>query len=78
MKREKMKVEWAEKGGARPEPVVGTDGRSLRATGRTAQLATRVKPETREKLMDAAARSGLTMAEIIERAVDDYVTRMDG
>jgi hypothetical protein len=52
-----------------------TDGRSLRATGRTAQLSTRVKPETIHLLRQLAARDGVTMAEVIERALDLYASR---
>lgn len=57
----------------RPEelPVIN-DGRSLRATGRTAQLSTRVKPETLQQLRQLAATERITMAEIIERAVELY------
>lgn len=51
------------------------DGRSLRATGRTAQLATRVKPETLQLIRQLAARDGITMAEVIERGVDLYTTK---
>lgn len=60
----------------RPEelPVI-TDGRSLRGTGRTTQLSTRVKPETLQQLRQLAARDGITMAEVIERALDLYASR---
>jgi hypothetical protein len=49
-----------------------TDGRSLRATGRTAQLSTRVTPEKLHLLRQLAARDQITMAEVIERALDLY------
>lgn len=52
-----------------------TDGRSLRATGRTAQLATRIKPETLQVLRQLAARDRITMAEVIERALDLYASK---
>lgn len=52
-----------------------TDGRSLRATGRTAQLSTRVQPETLQQLRQLAARDGITMAEVIERALKLYSNR---
>lgn len=55
-------------------PVI-TDGRSLRATGRTTQLSTRVQPETIHLLRQLAARDGITMAEVIERALDLYASR---
>jgi hypothetical protein len=59
-----------------PEEVsVPTDGRSLRATGRTAQLATRIKPEALTLLRQLALRDGITMAEVIERALDLYASR---
>lgn len=51
-----------------------TDGRSLRATGRTTQLSTRVKPETVQLLRQLAARDRITMAEVIERALDLYAS----
>jgi hypothetical protein len=55
-------------------PVI-SDGRSLRATGRTAQLSTRVNPETIQLLRQLAARDGITMAEVIERALDLYASQ---
>ena len=59
----------------RPEelPVI-SNGRSLRATGRTAQLNTRIKPETLQQLGHWAARNGITMAEVIERALALYAS----
>jgi hypothetical protein len=57
------------------EQVFIADGRSLRATGRTAQLATRVKPETLQQLRQLAARDRITMAEVIERALEMYASR---
>jgi hypothetical protein len=55
-------------------PVI-TDGRSLRATGRTAQLSTRVQPETIHLFRQLAARDRITMAEVIERALDLYASQ---
>jgi hypothetical protein len=54
----------------RPEelPVI-TDGRSLRATSRTAQLSTRVKPETLHLLRQLAARDGITMASLSGQSI---------
>jgi hypothetical protein len=52
-----------------------SDGRSLRATGRTAQMATRIKPETLRLLRQMAARDGITMAEVIERALELYASK---
>jgi hypothetical protein len=59
-----------------PEEMPGiTDGRSLRATGRTDQLSTRVKPETLHLLRQLAMRDRITMAEVIEKALDLYASR---
>ena len=49
-----------------------TDGRSARATGRTMQFATRIKPEYHKKAKLIAARDGITLAELFERGVDAY------
>lgn len=48
------------------------DGRSLRRTGRTLQFNTRVTPEFDMKLREIAQRDGLTLAEILERALMRY------
>ena len=48
------------------------DGRSLRRTGRTIQFNTRVTPEFDMKLREIAQREGLTLAEILERALMRY------
>lgn len=55
-------------------PII-SDGRSLRATGRTAQMATRIKPETLQLLRQLAARDRITMAEVVERALELYASR---
>src|SRR5512132_4161693 len=44
------------------------DGRSLRRTGRTLQLATRVSWEFDDKLRRIAQRDGLKLVEVLERA----------
>jgi hypothetical protein len=48
------------------------DGRSARRTGRTVQFATRVSPEFDEQLRAIAARDGLLLVEVLERALDAY------
>jgi predicted DNA-binding ribbon-helix-helix protein len=48
------------------------DGRSLRKTGRTHPLATRVTPEFHRKLRQIAARDGLKIVELLERALSIY------
>jgi hypothetical protein len=58
---------------AEPETASAwVDGRSLRATGRTAQFATRIKPEYHKKAKLIAARDGITLAELFEKGVDAY------
>ena len=56
---------------ARP-PVERIDGRSLRRSGRTLQLATRVSPEFDARLRHIAQRDGLLLVEVLERALDAY------
>jgi hypothetical protein len=48
------------------------DGRSLRRTGRTLQLATRVSWEFDDKLRRIAQRDGLKLVEVLERALEAY------
>ena len=48
------------------------DGRRLRKTGRTLQLATRVSWEFDEKLRRIAQRDGLKLVEVLERALEAY------
>jgi hypothetical protein len=51
---------------------VRIDARSLRKTGRTLQLATRVSWEFDDKLRRIAQRDGLLLVEVLERALDAY------
>ena len=55
-----------------PHPQRRIDGRSLRKTGRTLQLATRVSWEFDEKLRSIAQRDGLKLVEVLERALEAY------
>jgi hypothetical protein len=48
------------------------DGRSLRKSGRTLQLATRVSWEFDDKLRHIAQRDGLKLVEVLERGLDAY------
>lgn len=48
------------------------DGRSLRKSGRTLQLATRVSWEFDDKLRQVAQRDGLKLVEVLERGLDAY------
>lgn len=45
------------------------DGRSLRRTGRTEQLAVRVTAKTKEAYQAYAARHDILLAEVLERAL---------
>ena len=51
---------------------VRRDGRSARRTNRTMPFATRISPEFDERLRDIAARDGLLLVEVLERALDAY------
>jgi hypothetical protein len=47
--------------------IAPTDGRSARATGRTKQLATRVREEFYDELKLYAAKHRLKLVEVLER-----------
>jgi hypothetical protein len=51
------------------------DGRSMRRSGRTIQFATRVSSDFDTKLRDAAEAEGLLLVEILERALDLYISK---
>jgi hypothetical protein len=55
-----------------PHQQLRIDGRSLRKTGRTLQLATRVSWEFDEKLRYIAQRDGLKLVEVLEQALEAY------
>jgi|APFre7841882590_1041340.scaffolds.fasta_scaffold36343_2 hypothetical protein len=48
------------------------DGRSKRRTGRTEQLATRVTHDFHRKVKMIAARDGLKIVELLEKAIELY------
>jgi len=54
------------------------DGRTLKATGRNQQFATRVTKEWHEKVKGIAERDGLMLVEVLERAVDAYEREREG
>ena len=67
------KAEMAETGQERaPHGQGRLDGRSLRKSGRTLQLATRVSWEFDDKLRHIAQRDGLKLVEVLERGLDAY------
>ena len=51
------------------------DGRTLRRTNRTIQFATRVTPEFDTRLRQIAARDGLLLVEVLERALEAYESK---
>lgn len=56
-----------------PETLGGEiDGRSLRRTNRTQQLATRVTPDFYNKIRVLAARDKVKIVELLERAIEIY------
>jgi len=63
-----------------PAPVTSValtkrlDGRHARRSHRTLQFATRVTPEFDERIRAIAARDGLMLVEVLERALDTYET----
>jgi len=48
------------------------DKRTLRKTGRTHQLATRVTPDFYNKIRVIAARDRIKIVELLEKAIDIY------
>jgi len=48
------------------------DGRTLKATGRTEQLATRVTAEFGQRVRDIAKRDGIKLVVLWEMAIDAY------
>jgi len=55
-----------------PVPSQRMDGRSARRSNRTLQFATRVSPAFDERIRAIAARDGLMLVEVLERALDAY------
>ena len=55
------------------------DGRNLRRTGRTAQLATKVRPEIKDMIYELAESCDMAINEIIEASVEAiYREKMSG
>jgi predicted HicB family RNase H-like nuclease len=44
------------------------DGRSLKAKGRTTQFNVMIKPEIKQAIVERAAKEGISMADLTERA----------
>jgi hypothetical protein len=55
-----------------PKKRARIDGRTLRKTGRTVQLATRVSEDFDDEIRQIAKREGLKIVEVLERAVAAY------
>ena len=47
-----------------------TDGRTLRRKGRTETLSTKTTPETIQAIQRIATAEGMTMVEVVEKAVE--------
>lgn len=57
---------------AEKPPVLPTDGRRLRSTGRTQQLNMKVKPAFRSELEALADQRGIGLAEMLERILAEW------
>lgn len=57
---------------AEKPPVLPTDGRRLRATGRTLQLNIKVKPTFRDELTALAEKRDIGLAEMLERVLTEW------
>lgn len=57
---------------APPQHYKRKDGRSMRRTGRTLQLATRVSEDFDRRFRQIAERDGLLLAELLEAALASY------
>jgi predicted HicB family RNase H-like nuclease len=51
------------------------DGRSLRASGRTAQFNFKSTPGLKQRAQEAAAAEGITLAEWMEQAVEAWLAK---
>lgn len=58
-------------------PDYALDGRRLRATGRTLQFATRIRPETNKRMRQIAKRDKITLGGLVELAVEAYERARD-
>ena len=57
---------------SQPETLEYVDGRTLRKTGRTHQLSTRVTNEFYRQIRMIAARDGMKIVELLENAISLY------
>lgn len=53
------------------------DGRSQRATGRSAQLNTTVRPEIKALVAEARPRWGMPICTFIENAIEQYARQLE-
>jgi hypothetical protein len=54
------------------------DGRKLRRTNRTETLSTKVRPETLQTIHRIAGTQGMTMVEVIEKAIANFERHLKG
>jgi len=59
------------------DPANYIDGRSLKRTGRTVQISTKVHPCFKSDLAKAALKTGKCYNEILEEALKIYLTTLD-
>jgi hypothetical protein len=62
---------------AREKPALSpNDGRVKRATGRTVQLNVMIRPEMKERLVNASRDHRMMIVEIIERGVEKALAEL--
>lgn len=52
------------------------DGRRKRATGRTAQFNTKMKPDLRDRVAQASRMTGKAIAVLVEEALEAYLQKV--
>jgi hypothetical protein len=67
-----MNARQAEVAKAEAAKFEKVDGRSLRKTGRTHPFSTHIKRETHNEMKRIVARDGITIGELIEKAIEAY------
>lgn len=60
------------------QALTKVDGRSLRRRGRTETFSTKTTRDVIETIQRIASVEGITMVEVVERAVDAYDKRLKG
>lgn len=58
-------------------PMHYSDGRKLRATGRTEQMNLKVRPDFKDRVSALARNANMLMVEYVERAIEAYAKEQD-